>query len=75
VNRKEHLMPDEPKAPTTRQTTGAHRADDEKAKDEKDAEKAEKDAEKDAKPTTVTNEAGTKVRAPKRVTEKLRGFS
>jgi hypothetical protein len=71
-------MPEEPKGPTTRQTTGAHRSDDEKAKDEKDAEKAKKDsekAEKDAEPATVTNDSGTKVRAPKRVTEKLRGFS
>jgi hypothetical protein len=57
-------MAEEPKAPTTRQSTGTHtRAD-------SDKDKADKE-----KTATVTNDKGTKVQTRKSVADKMRGFS
>jgi|1185.fasta_scaffold58519_4 hypothetical protein len=62
-------MTNEPKAPTTRQSTGAHRSS-----GDKDEDKGT-DQDQDQETSTVTSETGTKVQTTRKAADKLRGFS
>jgi len=61
-------MTNEPKAPTTRQSTGAHRAPGDKDKDDKGQDE-------DQETAAVASETGTKVQTTRKAADKLRGFS
>jgi hypothetical protein len=61
------LMTNEPKAPTTRQSTGAHRSSGDKDDD--------KGQDQEQETSTVTSETGTKVQTTRKAADKLRGFS